>query len=147
MFQKDQKGERKSVAAGDSDNKRTERMPRKCFKCGSEDHLISKCPKSPKENEKIPEQVCLSERVNRELQKECNNGKIKKDQKTYAYMAHMSDNDEYSSTDFGDSAQLTSCILYSGEMCHIMPQLSDFIPDFLEDTDKHIEVAYRHHVM
>ena len=62
-------------------------------------------------------------------------------------MAHMFDNDECSSTNFGDSAKLTNCILYSGEMCHITPQVSDFILDLLEDTDKNIEVAYRHHVM
>ena len=27
------------------------------------------------------------------------------------------------------------------------PEVSDFIPDSLEDTDKNIEVADRHHVM
>ena len=34
----------KSRAAGDSDNRQTERTPRNCFRCGSEDHLITKCP-------------------------------------------------------------------------------------------------------
>ena len=33
-----------------------------------------------------------------------------------------------------------------GVTCHITPQVSDFIQGSLEDTDKHIEVADRHHV-
>ena len=52
MFQKDHKGEVRSCAAGGLDNKRTERMPRKCFGCKSEDHLIEKCLKPTKENER-----------------------------------------------------------------------------------------------
>ena len=31
-------------------------------------------------------------------------------------------------------------------MCHITPQVSDFIPGPLEDTDKYTEVADGHHV-
>ena len=61
-------------------------------------------------------------------------------------MAHMSDNDESPSRDFGDSSQLTNWILYSGETCHMTPQALDFIPVSLEYTDKHIEVADGHHV-
>ena len=34
-----------------SDNRRTEHMPRKCFGYGSEDHMIKKYPKSPRDNE------------------------------------------------------------------------------------------------
>ena len=63
----------------------------------------------------------------------------------YAYMAHMSDNDESPSRGFGDSSQMTNWILDSGSMCHMKPQVSDFIPGSLEDTDKHIEVAYGYH--
>ena len=58
----------------------------------------------------------------------------------------MSGNDKSSSRDFGDSSQFTNCILYSGETCHITPQVSYFIPGLLEDTDKYIEVADRYHV-
>ena len=58
----------------------------------------------------------------------------------------MSVNDAYTSGDFGDSSQLTNWILDSGAMCHMTPEVSDFIPGSLEDTDKHIEVADRHHV-
>ena len=49
----------KSCAAGYSDNRQTERTPRKRFRCGSEDDLIAKFPKPPKENEKRQKQVLL----------------------------------------------------------------------------------------
>ena len=62
-------------------------------------------------------------------------------------MARMSGNDESPSRYFGDSSQLTNWVLDSGEMCHMTPQVSDFIPGLLEDTDKHIEVAGGHHVI
>ena len=41
------------------ENRRTERTRRKCFRCGYEDHLIEKCSKPPKENEKWRKQVRL----------------------------------------------------------------------------------------
>ena len=69
------------------------------------------------------------------------------DQNIYASMALMSENDKYSSRDFGDSSQLTNWILDSGVMCNMMPQVSDFFPGSLEDKDKNIEVADIHHVM
>ena len=46
----------------------------------------------------------------------------------YAYTACMSVNDECPSGNFGDSSQLTNWILDSGAMCHIKPEVSDFIP-------------------
>ena len=58
----------------------------------------------------------------------------------------MCDNDEFPSANFGDSSQLTNWILDSGATCHMIPEVSDFIPGSLEDTDKHIEVVYGHHV-
>ena len=61
-------------------------------------------------------------------------------------MAQISDNDECPSRDFGDSSQLTNWILDSGVTCHMTPQVSDFTPGLLEDTDKNIEVADGHHV-
>ena len=61
-------------------------------------------------------------------------------------MAHISGNDECPSENYGDSSQLTNCILYSGATCHMTPEVSDFVPGSLEDTDKHIEVADVHHV-
>ena len=68
------------------------------------------------------------------------------DQKIYASMARMSNNDKFPSGNFGVSSQLTNCILDSGATCHVTPDVSDFIPGLLEYTDKHIEVADRHHV-
>ena len=61
-------------------------------------------------------------------------------------MARMSGNDECLSGNFGDSSQLTNRILDSGARCHMTPEVSNFISGSLEDTDKNIEVAYRHHV-
>ena len=57
-------------------------MPRKCFRCLSEDHLIAKCPKPPKENEKQRKQVCFIEKGNLA----CDNGKNNGDQNIYASM-------------------------------------------------------------
>ena len=50
----------------------------------------------------------------------------------------MSGNDKSSSRDFGESLQLTNLILDSVATCHMTPQVSDFIPGSLEDTDKYI---------
>ena len=119
-----------------------ESPPRKCFRCGSEDHIIAKCPKPPKDNEKRKKQVRSVEKVNHE----CNNGEDNYDHKIYASMAQISINDERSSEKYGDSLQLTNWILDSVAMCHMTPEVSDFIPGSLEDTDKYIEVADEHHV-
>ena len=59
----------------------------------------------------------------------------------------MSNNDDCPSGNFCDSSQLTNWILDYGAMCHITPEVSDFIPGLLGDTDKPIEVADGHHVM
>ena len=107
------KEKEKSRAAGDLEKKCTELTPRKCFRCRSEYHLIENFPKPPRENEKHQKQVCLSERGNLASQKECDNSKNKNDQKIYASMACMSDNDKFPCRYFCDSLQLTNCILYS----------------------------------
>ena len=62
-----------------------ERPPQKCFRCGSEDHMIAKCPKPPKDNEKRRRQVHFNEKDN------CarDNEKNKDDHKIYASMARM----------------------------------------------------------
>ena len=67
------------------------------------------------------------------------------DQNIYASMAHMSGNEKCPSGNFGDSSQLTNWVLYCGVTCLMTPEVSDFIPGSLEDTDKHIEVADGHH--
>ena len=61
-------------------------------------------------------------------------------------MSRISSNDERSSDNYGDSSKLTNWILDSGATCHMTPEVSDFIPGSLEDTDKYIGVADGHHV-
>ena len=76
----------------------------------------------------------------------CDDSGNKNDQNIYASMARMSSNDERSSEKYGDSLQLTNWILDSIATCHITPEVQDFIPGSLEDTDKYIEVADGHNV-
>ena len=45
------KEKEKARAVDVTSNRHTERLPRKCFRCGYEDHMIEKCPKPPKYNE------------------------------------------------------------------------------------------------
>ena len=131
----------KARAVDVSSYRQMECMPRKCFRCVSEDHMITKCPKPPKDNEKRRKQIRFNEKGNCA----CNNGENKSDQKIYASIAHMSSNDECSSENYGDSSQWTNWILDSGATCHMTPEVSYFITLSLEDTDKYIEVADRHH--
>ena len=83
-----------------SDNRQTEQPPQKCFRCGYEDHLVSKCPKPPKDTEKRRKEVRFNEKGNHA----CDDGKNNSNQKIYAYMAHMYSNDECPSETFGDSS-------------------------------------------
>ena len=61
-------------------------------------------------------------------------------------MARMSNDEVRENKDYGDSSQLTNCILDSGATCHMTPEVTDFIPGSLEDTDKFIEIADGHHI-
>ena len=72
--------------------------------------------------------------------------KIKTTKKYVHFMARMSDNDECTSRNFGDSSQQTNWVLDSGATCHMTPEVSYLIPESLEDMDKYIEVADGHHV-
>ena len=119
-----------------------ELTPRKCFRGGSEDHMIAKFPKPPKDNKKRLKQVRFNEKCNHA----CKNGKDNDYQNIYASMARIYSNAERSSEKCGDSLQLTNQILDSRAMCHMTPEVSDLISGSLEDMDKYIEVAYRHHV-
>ena len=58
----------------------------------------------------------------------------------------MSSDDKRERKDYGDSLLLTNWILISGATCHMTPEVTDFVPLSLEDTDKFIEVADGHHV-
>ena len=66
---------KKSCAAGNLDNRRTERTPWKCFRYGSQDHLIANFLK-PLKYEKLQKQVPFNKNVNHA----CNNGKNTSDQ-------------------------------------------------------------------
>ena len=100
-----------------------ERTPRKCFRCGSVDHLTAKFPKPPKDNEKRRKQVCFNENFNHAR----NNGKNNSDQNLYASLACMYGNDKCPSDNFGDSSQLTNCILDSVATINMTSEVSDFI--------------------
>ena len=67
-----------------------ERPPRKCYRCGSEDHMIEKCPKPPKDSEKRRKSVHFNEKGNRA----CDNSEYANDHKIYTSMARMSSDDE-----------------------------------------------------
>ena len=90
---------------GNLDNIRTERTPCKCFRCGSEDNLITKFLKPHKENEKEKKQVCFNEKGNRASQKECDNLKNNNDQNIYTSTAHISNNDKCPSRNLGKTSQ------------------------------------------
>ena len=62
-------------------------------------------------------------------------------------MAWISSKYESSSRNFGGNLQLTNWILYSGATCYMTPEVLDFIPGLLEDTDKYIEVTYGNQIM
>ena len=111
------KEKEKARAVDVTSNINSERPPQKCFRCVSEDHMIAKCPKPPKDIENGRRQVRFNEKGNRA----CDNGKNNDDHKIYAYMARMSSNDECSSEKYGDSSQLTNWILDLGATCHMKP--------------------------
>ena len=104
--------------------------------------MIAKFPKPPKDSEKRRKCDKSKENVNRA----CDNGDDDNDLKVYASMARMPSDDKRENKDYGDSLQLTNWILDSGATCHMTTEVTDFIPGSLEDTDKFIEVADRHHV-
>ena len=60
-------------------------------------------------------------------------------------MKRMSVNGKRSSR-YGDGLQMTNWTLDSVAICPMIPQVSGFIPNSLEDTDKYTEVADIHHV-
>ena len=142
-YKRIRKENEKSRAVDVSSNRHTECPPRGCFRCGSEDHIIAKCSKPPRDNEKRQSKLRFNEKVNCA----CDNGENNYDHKIHASMAQMSSNDKRKSEKYSDSLQLTNWILYLGATCHMTPEVADFIPGSLEDTDKYIEVADGHHIM
>ena len=104
--------------------------------------MIAQCPNPPKDSEK--------RRKSDKSREKGNSGKDNSDDdndlKLYASIARMSNDDVRENKDYGDSSQLTNWILDSGATCHMTPEVTDFIPGSLEDTNKSIEVADGHHV-
>ena len=137
-----EKKKRKLVLLVLRQTKNSDLPTRKCFRCESEYHLIAKCPKPPKYSKKRRKSDKYKEKGNRA----CDNSDDDNDHKIYAYMAQMYSDLKRESKDYGDSSQLTNLILDSGATCHITPEVMDFIPGSLEDTDKFIEVADGDHV-
>ena len=124
FFKRIRKEKEKARTVDVTSNRQMKRTPQIWFRCGSENHIIAKCPKPPKDNEKRQKQVLFNEKGNRA----CGNSKNNNDKKIYASMAQMSSNDERSSEKYGDSSQSTNWILDSGATCHMKPKVSDFIP-------------------
>ena len=67
-------------------NKNSDRPARKCFRCGSEDHLIAKCPKPAKDGKNKRKKVSFNAKGNSAK----NNSDDDDDLKVYASMARMS---------------------------------------------------------
>ena len=81
FFKRTRKEKKKSRAVDVSSNRKMERTHQKCFRCGSEDHIIAKFPK----------QVCFNEKGNYA----CDNGENNSDCEIYASMAQVFSNDEW----------------------------------------------------
>ena len=103
-FKNIRKEKEKARAVDVSYNINSERPPCKCFKCGSEYHIIAKCPKPPKDNEKRRRQVLFNEKGNRA----CDNSENNYHHKIYASMAKISSNEKRKGEKYGDSSQLTN---------------------------------------
>ena len=67
----------KARAVGISSNRNSDRPSRKCYRCGSEDHMIAKYPKPPKYSDKRHKLVRFNEKGNRA----CDNGEDDNDHK------------------------------------------------------------------
>ena len=90
------------------DKQQTELTPCKCFRCGSVDRLIAKCPIPFKDNKKLRKTVRFNERGNHASQIYSEDSDNYNNQKIYASMAWMSGNDKSSSRYVGDSSKLTN---------------------------------------
>ena len=78
-FKKIRKEKEKARSAGISSNKNLDLPAPKCFRCGSEDHMIAKCPKPPKDSEKRRKSEKSKEKGNRA----CDNSNYEDELKVY----------------------------------------------------------------
>ena len=83
IFKRIRNEKQKARAVDVSSNRHMERPPWKCFRGGSEDHMIAKCPNPPKYNQKRRNQVRLNDNGNRAR----DNGENNDDHNIYASMA------------------------------------------------------------
>ena len=118
------KEKEKARSAGTSSNKNPDCLTRKCFRCGSEDHIIAKCPNPAKDSEKLRK----SEKAKEKGVSSKDNIDDDDELKVYVSMARMSNDDLRENKYYGDSLQLTNWILDSGATCHMTPEVMDFIP-------------------
>ena len=61
-------------------------------------------------------------------------------------MARMSSNEESPRRDYGDKSQLTNWILDSKAICHMTPDISDFMLVSLVEIDTYIKVSGRNFI-
>ena len=88
-FKKIRKEKEKAHYAGTLSNKSSYCPDQKCFRCGSEDHLITKCTKPPKDSEKRRKSNKAKEKGNSAK----DNRDDDNDLKVYASMARMTNDD------------------------------------------------------
>ena len=86
--------------------------------------MTAKCPLPPKDSEKRSKSEKSKEKGNLI----CDNSDDDNNLKVYASLAQMSSDDKRESKDYGNSSQLTNWILDPGAMCHMTPEVTDFIP-------------------
>ena len=89
VLKKIRKEKEKALSAGTMSNKNSDCPAWKCFRCGSEDHLIAKCPKPPKDSEKRRKSDKSKEKGNSAK----DNSNDDDDLKVYASMARISNDD------------------------------------------------------
>ena len=105
-------------------NKNSDCPAWKFFRCGSEDHLIAKFPKPPKDSDKRRKSDKSKEKGNSAKDNSDDDDELK----VYASMAQMSNDNVSENKDYGNSSQLTNRILDSRATCHITQEVTDFIP-------------------
>ena len=98
-----------------------------CFRCGSEDHFVAKCPRLETSDKKLhwnteqpKTRAYKSKKIDKTSEKSIDESEP---QKIQTSLEHMYTNEEIRRRDFGDILQLTNWILDSGVTCHITPDI------------------------